>query len=412
MKKASLISVGNELLDGQTVDTNAAFLGSELFCLGIPVLSRFTVGDEIEAIVRMLGLACQDADVVLVTGGLGPTADDLSRQALAAFLGVELELRQDLLGQIRAFFDRRGRAMPQANAIQACIPAGAEAIANDLGTAPGVLARRDGKVIALLPGVPFEMRQMFGQSVVPALREACLGQVVAVQRLRCFGEGESAIAERISPDMDRGRNPLVNCTVDHGVVTLHVRAVADEAARAQHMVDQEVDRLRARLGPLVFGTGDQTLAQVVEAQLAARGQTLCVAESCTGGLTAKMLTDVPGSSQVFLCGWVAYSNQAKIRDLGVSADWLDTYGAVSEQVACAMAQGARRRAHTDYAIGITGIAGPTGGHAEKPVGLVFISIDGDGGTGTQRFQFPGDRHSVRWRTAQTALHLVRLRLGL
>jgi len=412
MKKASLISVGNELLDGQTVDTNAAFLGTELFCLGIPVLSRFTVGDEIQAIVRMLGLACQEADVVVVTGGLGPTADDLTRQALAAFLGVELELRQDLLGQIQAFFDRRGRAMPKANSIQACIPAGAQALANDVGTAPGVLVQRGGKVIALLPGVPFEMRRMFGQAVVPVLREACLGQVVAVRRLRCFGEGESAIAERIAPDMDRGRNPLVNCTVDHGVVTLHVVAAGEEAGAAEVLADQEVGRLKARLGPLVFGTGDQTLAQVLTDQLAARHKTLCVAESCTGGLTAKMLTDVPGSSQVFLCGWVAYSNQAKIRDLGVPTDCLGTYGAVSEQVACAMAQGARRRAQADYAIGITGRAGPTGGHAAKPVGMVFISIDADAGTRTERFLFPGDRPSVRLRTAQSALNLVRISVGL
>jgi len=412
MKKASVISVGNELLDGQTVDTNAAFLGSELLCLGIPVTRRFTVGDEIDGIVRMLALACQEADFVLVTGGLGPTADDLTRQALAAFLGVELELRQDLLGQIKAFFDSRGRAMPQVNAIQAHIPAGTEAIPNDLGTAPGILARREGKVIAIMPGVPFEMRQMFGQSVVPVLREACSGQVVVVQRLRCFGEGESAIAERIGPAMQRGRNPLVNCTVDHGVVTLHVVATSDEPGKARRMADQEVESLRARLGPLVFGTGDQTLAQVVGNRLATSGKTLAVAESCTGGLTAKILTDVAGSSRYFTCGWVAYSNTAKARELGVPTGLLDTYGAVSEQVASAMAQGARHRAHTDYAIGITGIAGPAGGTAERPVGLVFISIDGDGGTTTERFRFAGDRDSVRWRTAQTALNMVRLRLGL
>jgi len=410
--KASLISVGNELLDGQTVDTNAAFLGRELVSLGLPVTSQFTAGDDIDRIARVLALACEDADVVLVTGGLGPTADDLTRQALARFLGVELRLSEDLLRQVKAFFDRRGVVMPEINAIQAHLPAGTEAIPNDLGTAPGVLARCRGRLIALMPGVPFEMRQMFGRSLVPILRQACAGQVVVVHRLRCFGEGESSLAERIGSIMERGRNPQVNCTVDGGVVTLHIVATAGDLDEARQRAARDVETLRARLGSLLFGTGDQTLAEVVGGQLARAGKTLAVAESCTGGLLAKMLTDVGGSSRYFTCGWVTYSNQAKIRELGVPADALDTYGAVSEQVALAMARGARREAGTDYAIGITGIAGPAGGTEEKPVGLVFIAVEDEEGARAERFQFSKDRHFIRQRAAQTALNMVRLRLGL
>jgi len=412
MKKASVISVGNELLDGQTVDTNAAFLGNEMMCLGIPVAGRFTVGDDVDQIVRALHLACEDTDVILVTGGLGPTADDLTRQAVAVFLGVGLHLEEELLDQIKVFFTHRGVRMPDINAVQAYLPEGTEAIPNEVGTAPGILGRRDGKLIAAMPGVPSEMKQMFGRSVVPVLREACVGQAVVVHRLRCFGAGESAIAEMIGSIMERDRNPLVNCTVEYGIVTLHVIAMAGDPDEAGRLAEVDVAFLRNKLGTLIFGTGEQTLAHVVGGQLASMGKTIAVAESCTGGLVAKMLTDVAGSSQYFTCGWIVYSNEAKIHELAVPADWLDTYGAVSEQVAIAMARGARRMARTDYAVGITGIAGPSGGTFEKPVGLVFIGVDSEEGTATERFQFSRDRQFIRQRAAQTALNMVRLRLGL
>jgi nicotinamide-nucleotide amidase len=410
--RACIISIGNELLDGQTVDTNAAFLGSELTGLGIPVASRFTVGDDLDKIVRVLGLACEDAEVILVTGGLGPTADDLTRQAVAAFLGVELQLKEELVRDVTAWFAHRGVPMPEINKTQAYLPVGAEAIANEMGTAPGVLARWDGRMIAVMPGVPFEMKEMFRRSVAPVLRAACADQAVAVRHLRCFGAGESAIAERIGPMMERGRNPLVNCTVHEGIVSLHVIASAAEADQAERLADRDAEILRAKLGPLVFGTGDQTLASAVGDLLAGRGKTLAVAESCTGGLIAKMLTDVPGSSQFFPCGWVVYSNEAKIRDLGVPPDLLETHGAVSREVATAMARGARLRARADYAIGVTGIAGPSGGTSDKPVGLVFISVDDPQGTVTERFQFARDRQFIRQRAANTALNMVRVRLGL
>jgi nicotinamide-nucleotide amidase len=412
MKTASVISIGNELLDGQTVDTNAAFLGSELMSLGIPVVSRFTVGDDLASIVRVLGLACEDSEVILVTGGLGPTADDLTRQGLAAFLSVELQLKDDLLAELTAFFANRGIAMAEINRQQACLPAGTEAIPNTLGTAPGILARHQGRIIAAMPGVPFEMKGMFTRSVAPLLAEVRLGQAVAVRHLRCFGEGESAIAERIRPMMDRGRNPQVNSTVHEGIVSLHVIAAAGAAAEAERLADRDVEVLRSRLGPLVFALGDQTLAAAVGDLRASRGKTLAVAESCTGGLVSKMLTDLAGASQFLLCGWVVYSNEAKIRDLGVAPDLLAKHGAVSQETAAAMARGARLRAKADYAAAITGIAGPTGATPDKPVGLVFIGIDEAKGTTTQRFQFPRDRQFIRQRAANTALNMLRQRLAL
>ncbi len=412
MKTASIISIGNELLDGQTVDTNAAFLGGELMSLGIPVVSRFTVGDDLAQIVRVLGLACEDSEVILVTGGLGPTADDLTRQGLARFMGVELRLDQGLLRTLTEFFADRGWAMSEINKIQACLPVGAEAIPNTMGTAPGVLARVQGRIIAAMPGVPFEMKGMFTRSIVPLLAEVRLGQAVTVRHLRCFGEGESAIAERISPMMDRGRNPQVNDTVHEGIVSLHVIAAAGDAAEAERLADRDVEVLRSKLGPLVFAMGDQSLASVVADLLASRGKTLAVAESCTGGLIAKMLTDLAGASQYLLCGWVVYSNEAKIRDLDVPPDLLQRHGAVSQETAAAMARGARLRAGADYAVAITGIAGPTGASPDKPVGLVFISVDDVQGTTTQRFQFARDRQFIRQRAANAALNMLRQRLAL
>lgn len=370
----------------------------------------YEVGDTIEAIVRAFTLAAQEADIVIVTGGLGPTDDDLTRQALADFLGSELELRPDLLVRLREFFERRGVEMVAKNTVQACIPRGADAISNDWGTAPGIMARKDGCLFFVLPGVPREMEQMLEASVLPQLRAMSQGQVIAVRRLRCFGAGESAIAEMLGDAMLRGRNPLVNCTASAGVITLEIVAMAQADGCAEGMAADTEESLRRKLGSVVYGVGDETLAEVVGRRLAQRGQTLATAESCTGGLLAKLVTDVPGASRYFARGWVTYSNEAKTDELGVPVELFALHGAVSEHVAAAMAQGARRKARAGYAIGITGIAGPDGGSEQKPVGLVYISVDHSGGTDTSRHVFAFDRHAVRLRAAQTALNMLRERL--
>jgi len=416
MRKASIVSIGNELLSGQTTDTNATYLSDRLLSISIPVVSVYTIGDDKDAIIRAFNLACSEADVVIATGGLGPTDDDLTRQAFAEFLGVELQLQDELLQKIREFFACRDLQMPDKNKIQAYIPAGAEAIANNLGTAPGIMVRvgavREPPLLIALPGVPSEMKQMFEESVLARLQRFAGGQAVAVRKLKCFGAGESAIAEMLGDMMQRGRNPLINCTVGYGVVTLHIIAAAKDNEKARQMAENDEKSLRNILGKLVYGTGEQTLAEVVGEKLARTNKTLAVAESCTGGTLAKLLTDIPGASRYFMYGWVVYSNRAKVSELGVPADFIDKYGAVSEQVARAMAEEARRKAGTDFAIAITGIAGPAGGSELKPVGLVYVSVDSNSGCETKRYNFSHDRDFIRLRAAQTALNMLRLQLDI
>jgi len=421
MKKASIVNIGNELLSGQTVSTNASYLSERLLSIGIPVVSSYTIGDEIDSIVRALKLASDDADIVIATGGLGPTDDDVTRQGLAKFLGVELQLHNDLLEKIQNMFARRERPMPEINKIQAYIPTGAQAIDNKLGTAPGIMASLDSRpalsiqyqasrLLIALPGVPAEMKQMFEESVLPELQKFAGGQVVIIKKIKCFGTGESNIAELLGDLMQRGRNPLINCTVEKGVITLYIIAEAKEKKQAEHIAEKDEKLLRNILGEFVYGTDEQTLAEVVGEKLAQQNKTIATAESCTGGTLAKLLTDVPGASRYFTYGWITYSNDAKISELGVPADLIDKHGAVSEQVAKAMAQQARKKAGTDFAIGITGIAGPAGGTEQKPVGLVYISVDSKSGCETKRFIFFHDRQAIRLRAALTALNMLRLKL--
>lgn len=412
MSRASLISVGNELLCGRTVDTNAAWLSGRLFAMGIEVESVRMVADEVADIAEALRQVAQKAEIVLVTGGLGPTDDDLTRQALADYLGVELVYRPELGETIEAFFTGRGLTMPERNRIQAHIPDGAEPIDNPRGTAPGVLYETDNRLIALMPGVPNEMKGMFEDFVSPRILRRQGGPVVRSANLRCFGVGESMLAERLGDRMLRGRNPLVNCTVSDGnITTLQVVASADSAQAADDILDFHCRELKELLGNLVFGTGEETIQGIVGRLLCEKEKTLAVAESCTGGLVAKLLTDVPGASEFFTCGWVTYSNAAKSQQLGVPASLIEAWGAVSEPVAKAMAEQAARKCGCDYALGITGIAGPGGGSEQKPVGLVYISVLAGGHCQVHRCHFANaGRDSVRLRAAQTALNLLRLQL--
>jgi nicotinamide-nucleotide amidase len=411
MKKASIVSIGNELLSGQTISTNASYLGERLLSIGILVISSYTIGDEIDSIVRALNLAGSDADIIIATGGLGPTDDDLTRQAFAEFLGSDLQLQEELLDKIQQRFANRNLQMPAKNKIQAYIPAGAKALENNLGTAPGIMAESKSKLFFALPGVPLEMKQMFEESVMPELQKFGGGQAIVVRKLKCFGTGESNIAEMLGDLMKRGRNPLINCTAEHGIITLTINATAEDKKQAQQMAEKDEKLLRDILREFVYGTGEQSLAEVVGEKLAQQNKTIAVAESCTGGTLAKLLTDIPGASGYFTYGWITYSNDAKISELGVPAELIDKYGAVSEQVAEAMARQARKKADTDISIGITGIAGPDGGTEQKPVGLVYISVDTSNGCETKRFIFPSkSRNSVRLRAAQTALNMVRLKL--
>ncbi len=413
MSKASIVTIGNEILSGITLNTNAAYLAEKLLSVGISTVSSYTVTDEIDSIVRALKSALEDADVIITTGGLGPTSDDITREAVARFLGVELELKEELLERIEEFFSKRGRQMPANNKQQAYLPAGTGAIENEIGTAPGIRAEKNEKIIFSLPGVPAEMRGMFESDVLgelARLAEESERPVTVLRKVNCFGAGESAIAEMLEPFCSRDRNPLINFTADCGVITVHIVATGKDYNEATKIAEAEQEKFIERLGDLVFGTDEKKLAEIVGRRLGELGKTIAVAESCTGGLLAAMLTEVPGASNYFTYGWIAYSNDAKINELGVGADLIKRYGAVSCEAADAMAKGARTRAKTDVSIAITGIAGPSGGTEQKPVGLVYISVDSSFCSETKRFIFTSDRASIRLRSANTALNIVRLAL--
>ena len=412
MVKACIVSIGNELLNGHTTDTNCSYICGRLLSIGIPVVSAYTVGDDIKQIVRSLKRAAEDADIIIATGGLGPTDDDLTRQAFAELLGVELQVKPALLKNIRKFFADRGLPMPEKNTIQACVPKGASALENPLGTAPGIFVKMKRKLFFAMPGVPVEMKEMLEKAVLPRLAKKGGGGFTIVKKVRCFGAGESALAEKLGDLMERGRNPLINITVSGGVITLHVVASAKTKEQAGQMAQKDVNHLRSLLGDLIFGVDDQTLPEVVGRWLTKNRKTIAVAESCTGGLLTKLITDVPGASEYFTHGWITYSNKAKTELLGVPKKLIEKHGAVSEQVACAMAIAARKKAKSDFAIAITGIAGPAGGSKQKPVGLVYISVcDGDD-CQTKKYLFSYTRDLIRTRAALTALNMLRLSLCL
>lgn len=417
---AIILSVGDELILGQTLDTNSAWISQQLAAVGCPVLAHLTVADDQRAIERIIGGAIHQCAWLIISGGLGPTVDDLTRQALAAALHQPLELNQTWLDELGRFFKQRNRPMPDANRIQAMIPRTSRMLFNTCGTAAGIdadfgphngLAVTPCRVFAM-PGVPKEMKAMFTRDVLTPIAAAGGGAVILSRTVHTYGAGESRIAELLGPIMDRTRNPSVGTTVSGGQVSLRINARFPSRSEAQTHLDQTAAACQQALGHLIFGQEDQTLQSVTLELLCktSSNATLTTAESCTGGLLGKLITDTPGSSTCFHQGWITYSNQAKTQLLGVPESLLNQYGAVSEPIAQAMAQGARRLANADYALSITGVAGPDGGTPDKPVGMVCIALAGPHGCDSHTFHFAGDREMVRDRSAKTALHLLRFHL--
>lgn len=411
---AAILSIGDELVLGDTLDRNAAWISARLAAMGISTLEHRTVGDDRAAIVEAFVALRARAGLVVSTGGLGPTRDDLTREALAEAIGGASELVEDAQARadLEAWFASRGRPMPESNLRQALRPASARTLPNAHGTAPGLAFEADDRVIFALPGPPREMQPMFESEVAPRLAAAARGQAIATESVHAFGEGESALAERLGELMDRGRNPSVGTAASPSRVTARIRATgppAEAAAMAASMAE-EVER---RWRPFAYGRGEATLPEAAAASILAAGCTLSVAESCTAGLIGEMIVSVSGASRFFEGGWIVYSNALKVSQLGVPEAMLAAHGAVSEPVAAAMAMGAASRAGTGLALSVTGIAGPTGGSEAKPVGTVFIGLcDRRGGTTqVRRFRFPGDRGDVRERTARSALAMVRLHLA-
>jgi nicotinamide-nucleotide amidase len=418
--KACILSVGDELVLGQTVDSNSAWLSQQLAAIGVSVIAHHTVGDvqsDIEAAIR---LASRGADVILISGGIGPTDDDLTRQALAAVVGQPLELNQPWLEHIQAYFARIGRVMPQTNQIQAMIPRGAQLLWNHNGTAAGISAAVTGDGacparVYVMPGVPKEMKAMFTASVLPDLSGGNGDGIILQKTIHTFGAGESTVAEMLGDLMKRGRNPSVGTTVANGIVSVRINARFADRQLALSEMEATATLVRSALGDIVFGEDQQTLSSVVsrmlrEATINGDPVTIATAESCTGGLLAKYLTDEAGASSFFAAGFITYANDHKTRELNVDPQLIDTAGAVSEPVALAMATGARQAGGVDYAISVTGIAGPDGGTPEKPVGTVWIALAGPAGESARKFVFSGDREMVRDRAAKMALTVLRFAL--
>lgn len=406
---AEIVTVGTELLLGNIVNTDMQILARRLSDLGISLLHESTVGDNRERLHDALRLALSRSDLVITTGGLGPTGDDLTKETIAEAAGRKLVMHEESMQHILSYF--KGRVMGETQEKQALIPEGAVVFKNSVGTAPGCAVETNGKIIIMLPGPPSELGPMFENEAVPYLMQKTQG-VILSHNIRVFGKGEGQVAEMIS-DFTDSANPTAATYAKEGEMFVRVTARAETAEKAEELCKPVIEAIAGRLGDVVYGIDADNLEQVVVRELSARGMHLATAESCTGGLVAKRITDIPGSSAVFEMGVVTYSNEKKTQLLGVPEELLREYGAVSEQTARAMAQGVRRLAGSDFGIGITGIAGPDGGTEEKPVGLVYIALDDGTSCEVRKMNRPGrtrGRDSNRNMAASTALDMVRRRL--
>lgn len=407
---AEIIAIGSELLAADRIDTNSLWLTEQLNRLGIEVKLKTVVGDDDARLEEAIKDATRRSKVVITTGGLGPTEDDITRKITARALGRRLLLDEVVLAEIKQRFQGFGITMPERNSRQAMVIEDAEVLPNPNGTAPGMFLEHQGVAIVLLPGPPREMRPMFENHVVSKL-ERRAGSVRVVRRmLRVAGMGESAVDEKIAPVYTKYENPQTTILFNQSEIEIHLTARGRTEVDADELLDRVVLEIEEQLGNSIFSFNGEKMEEVVGLKLAVGGYSLSVAESCTGGLLAQRLTEIPGSSKYFIEGVVTYSNESKTRLLGVEPILLLEHGAVSAPVAEAMAEGIRSRAQTDFALAITGVAGPGGGTEEKPVGTVFIAIASEAGTEHRKLKLPGDRNLIRWRATQAALDLLRRRL--
>jgi nicotinamide-nucleotide amidase len=408
MASAEIITVGTELLLGQLVDTNTATIAAALAEIGIDVYRETSVGDNEARITQAVSEALSRTDVVVCAGGLGPTVDDVTREGIAAATGTDLVLDQEIAEDLRAFFASFGRQMAPNNARQAMFPRGARILENPKGTAPGFAVDVNGKLIVAMPGPPREMQPMLKERVLPLLAERFgVDSTLVTRVLRTTGVSESEIDARIEDLFRSGVNPSIAVLAHAGEVHVKITAKATTREAASALIDQVEAEVRRRLGDCIFSSDGSSLPEVLGKELRARGWSIATAESCTGGLVGSMITAVAGASDYYRGGVVAYSNEAKSALLDVSPALIDMHGAVSEEVASAMAIGAQAALGANVAFAITGIAGPSGGTDEKPVGLIFIALAGvEGRLEARRLQVPGDRASVILRSSLAALMMA------
>jgi nicotinamide-nucleotide amidase len=407
--KSTIISIGNELLNGKTLNSNATYISGVLFEIGIPIYRIITIGDNTNEIIGSLRQAISENDIVILTGGLGPTHDDITKKAVADFFKTKLVFNEDILQKVTVRFKRRGMKMPEINRNQAMVPESAELVDNPVGTAAGMLFRKDGKYIFVLPGVPKEMQAIIDQSIIPFLKENCTRKEIQVHLYRTTGIPESKIYE-ICKDLFEQYNSFE--------IAFLPKYVGVEIRIAVHKTDQSQERdypifekeLYRRIGKYIYTKGQSELEEVIGELLKKDKLMISIAESCTGGLIQDRLTNAPGSSAYFMGGITTYSNESKIRYLGVKETTLENFGAVSDEVAREMASGARQAFETDLALATTGIAGPTGATETKPVGLIFIALATREKIISKRFVFGDDRRLNKEAASQASLEMLRREL--
>ena len=407
--KAELISIGTELLLGDIVNTNAQFLAKELATLGIDVYHQCVIGDNEERVLRAFKEAFDRCDIIITTGGLGPTQDDLTKELGAKYFNKKMILHEPSLEWIKKYLDIKDEEALEANKKQAYFPEGATILPNEKGTAPGAIISENNKTLIILPGPPKEMKSMFNNHVVKYLSDMT-GEVIKSKTLRIFGIGESLMAKKINDIIQNSTNPTVAPYAKDYEVTLRVTAKEKNEEKCEALINPKCEEIKSILGEYIYGEGETSLDTVVAELLYKKKLSISTAESCTGGMVAATLISYPGISDVFKEGAVTYSNEAKMKRLGVKEETLNNFGAVSEETAREMAEGIAMEAKTDIGISTTGIAGPGGGTEEKPVGLVYIGVCIKGNVIVEKFNFTGDREAVRKKATMNALNILRKEL--
>lgn len=409
MAVCEILSVGTEILLGDILNTNSRYLSLKLAEMGISVLRHTTVGDNAERLAAALRTALERSDIVIATGGLGPTADDITRDVCCEVMGFELSLDESIAADIRSFFESRGVEMPENNLRQAYVPIGGDVFENHNGTAPGLGLKKNGKCVVILPGPPYEMAPMFEEYAAGYLAEYSDGAIIS-HTVRTMGIGESAMAEEVA-DLLESENPTVAPYAKKGEALLRVTAKAPSKKEAEGILRPMIEEIRSRLGGYVYGIDSENIEQRVVQLLKEKKMTLATAESCTAGYIPKRITDIPGASEVFEYGAITYSNDIKEKVLGVKHETLLAHGAVSEETAREMAAGIRRVSGADIGISVTGIAGPGSDGTDKPVGLCYIALDAQGFQTCEKVETGrNDREYNRYVNASRALNLVRVYL--
>jgi nicotinamide-nucleotide amidase len=406
--KAEIIAVGSELLTPDRIDTNSLFLTEELNKLGIEVLRKTIVGDHRELLAEAFRDALNRVPVVIASGGLGPTEDDLTRETVAELLGRKLQRNDAVVRAIEARFRSFKREMPAVNLRQAMVPEGAEVLENPRGTAPGLWLENKGRVVALLPGPPRELKPLFLEQVLPRLQRQAGSVRMYHRELHVTGLGESHVEDRIRPIYTRYKDVNTTILAVPGEIQIHLRRWSDNPIEADGTLDEITRGFELALGDRIFAHSAESLEEIVAQLLIDHRATIATAESCTGGLLAERLTRIPGSSNYFFGGAVCYSNEMKTAWADVPPETIAAKGAVSSEVAIALAEGIRRRVGTTLGVGITGIAGPSGGSEEKPVGTVYVAVAGPAGAKERLAHLPGDREAIRFYASQIGLDMVRI----